>query len=74
MKGRGLNIGGMVSMTENTSVIDDVISVGAEIHCLRAEVERLARENEVLLSEINYLKRAAEYFYNESLDAFVRCC
>ena len=62
-------MGAMLSMMDKSDVSEDVNTLTAEIQRLHAEVEELTRANDVLRSEINFLKRAAEYFYKESLDA-----
>ena len=56
-------------MTEQPSLHEELVHLRSEIGRLTDEISDLAKENDVLRSEINFLKRAAEYFYKESLDA-----
>ncbi len=63
------DIGGMLSMIETPGANDEARSLMAELERLQCEMVTLARENDVLRSEINFLKQAAEYFYKESLEA-----
>lgn len=61
--------GGIYSMTEQPSLHEELVHLRSEIGRLTDEITGLTKENDVLRSEINFLKRAAEYFYKESLDA-----